>query len=186
MTFGENFQRLRKQAGLSQEDVAQKLFISRQSVSKWENGGAEPGIEHLIALADLYGVTVDELVGNVRHKPEEESQEREKSQEAYHALVMVRVISAIIISAGTMYYYGSCSIPIDLIALLVGIWVPHSAIWIISLILLVMNAVTGVMSLIAEGDVFSGFGMIICAVCLWALNRPEIRARFNMRKEEEL
>ena len=73
MNFHENLQRLRKQAGLSQEEVAQKLFLSRQSISKWENGGAEPGIENLKALAKLYGVTVDELVGN--EQPEDTTEE---------------------------------------------------------------------------------------------------------------
>lgn len=42
MTLGENLQQLRKSAGLSQEEVAGRLFVSRQSVSKWENDQAEP------------------------------------------------------------------------------------------------------------------------------------------------
>lgn len=63
MTLGENLQRLRKSAGLSQEEVAGRLFVSRQSVSKWENGQAEPGVENLKALAALYGVTMDQLTG---------------------------------------------------------------------------------------------------------------------------
>ena len=63
MTLGENLQNLRKEAGLSQEQVAQQLFVSRQTVSKWENNQAEPGVENLKALAGLYGVTLDRLVG---------------------------------------------------------------------------------------------------------------------------
>ena len=63
MTLGENLQNLRKEAGLSQEQVAQQLFVSRQTVSKWENNLAEPGVENLKALAGLYGVTLDRLVG---------------------------------------------------------------------------------------------------------------------------
>ena len=66
MNFHENLQRLRKQAGLSQEEVAQKLFLSRQSISKWENGGAEPGIENLKALAKLYGVDPGDLLRGVQ------------------------------------------------------------------------------------------------------------------------
>lgn len=65
MTLGENLQKLRKSAGLSQEEVAGRLFVSRQSVSKWENGQAEPGVENLKALAALYGVTMDQLTGMV-------------------------------------------------------------------------------------------------------------------------
>lgn len=64
MTLGENLQRMCRAKGLSQDEVARKLYLSRQSVSKWENCGAEPGVENLKALSRLYGVTVDELVGN--------------------------------------------------------------------------------------------------------------------------
>lgn len=63
MTLGENLRWLRKSAGLSQEEAAQKLYVSRQSVSKWENDQAEPGVENLKALATLYGVSMDELTG---------------------------------------------------------------------------------------------------------------------------
>jgi Predicted transcriptional regulators len=53
---------LRKSAGLSQEKLARKLDVSQQSVGRWENGNAEPSIGHLFALADIYGVTLDELL----------------------------------------------------------------------------------------------------------------------------
>ena len=63
MTLGETLQKLRKENGLSQEKVARVLFVSRQSVSKWEHDQAEPGVENLKALARLYGVTLDRLMG---------------------------------------------------------------------------------------------------------------------------
>ena len=63
MTLGENLQRLRKAKGMSQDEVAEKLFVTRQSVSKWETNKAEPGVENLKALAKLYGVSVDVLLG---------------------------------------------------------------------------------------------------------------------------
>lgn len=73
MTLGERLQQLRQRSGLSQEEVAQKLFLTRQSVSKWENGQAEPGVKNLKALARLYGVTVDALVGTEELPKEEKS-----------------------------------------------------------------------------------------------------------------
>ena len=89
MTLGERLQGLRQRSGLSQEEVAQKLFLTRQSVSKWENGQAEPGVENLKALARLYGVTVDDLVGA------EESPKEEKppvpSDSAYLRLLKLRL-----------------------------------------------------------------------------------------------
>lgn len=62
MTLGENLQKLRAAKGLSQQDVARTLYVSRQSVSKWENDAAEPGVENLKALAKLFGVTLDRLL----------------------------------------------------------------------------------------------------------------------------
>lgn len=53
---------LRKQNGLSQEEVADKLGISRQAVSKWERAEASPDTDNLISLAKLYGVSLDELL----------------------------------------------------------------------------------------------------------------------------
>jgi len=53
---------LRKEKGLSQEELAEKLGVSRQAVSKWERSEASPDTDNLIALAKIYGLTLDELV----------------------------------------------------------------------------------------------------------------------------
>ena len=53
----------RKRAGLTQKEVGDHIGISSQAVSKWENGQAEPDIDTLYRLAELYNTTVDELVG---------------------------------------------------------------------------------------------------------------------------
>lgn len=63
MNFGENFKNLRKQCGLSQQEVADKLQIKQSSVSDWENDVSRPDYEKLIALAELYDVTLYELLG---------------------------------------------------------------------------------------------------------------------------
>jgi len=63
MNFGENFKNIRKQCGLSQQDVADKLQIKQSSVSDWENDVSRPDYEKLIALSELYDVTLYELLG---------------------------------------------------------------------------------------------------------------------------
>ncbi|MDY2684415.1 MAG: helix-turn-helix transcriptional regulator [Eubacteriales bacterium] len=63
MNFGENFKNIRKQCGLSQQEVAYKLQIKQSSVSDWENDVSRPDYEKLIALAELYDVTLYELLG---------------------------------------------------------------------------------------------------------------------------
>ena len=62
MTLAEKLLALRTEKGLSQEDLAEQLGVSRQSVSKWETGQSVPDLDKIIKLADLFGVTVDELV----------------------------------------------------------------------------------------------------------------------------
>lgn len=62
MKLQENLIRLRKQKGLSQEDLAYHFSVSRQSVSKWESGLATPELERLLEIADFYKVSLDELV----------------------------------------------------------------------------------------------------------------------------
>ena len=60
---------LRRQNGLSQEDLAEKLSVSRQAVSKWERAESSPDTDNLIALAELYGVTLDELIHGAAAQP---------------------------------------------------------------------------------------------------------------------
>ncbi len=62
MSFQENFLRLRAKSGYTQEDIAHRLGVSRQSVAKWEAGKSTPDLEKLIALAELFDVSLDELV----------------------------------------------------------------------------------------------------------------------------
>lgn len=62
MIFGQRLKRERINKGWSQEELAQKLFVSRQSVSKWENGQNYPSIEIIIKISDLFKVTIDELL----------------------------------------------------------------------------------------------------------------------------
>lgn len=69
MTLGETIIRLRKEQGLSQEEVAAALEVSRQSVSKWENDSSVPELEKLVKLSELFGVTLDELVKGERPAP---------------------------------------------------------------------------------------------------------------------
>lgn len=62
MEFHEKLQELRKQKGLTQDQLAEKLYVSRTAVSKWESGRGYPNIESLKAISKCFGVTVDELL----------------------------------------------------------------------------------------------------------------------------
>lgn len=62
MSLGNNFYNARKKKGLSQEDVAEKLGVSRQTISKWETDETLPDIRQSKKLAVLYGLSLDELI----------------------------------------------------------------------------------------------------------------------------
>lgn len=62
MKFEENLRELRKRAGLSQEELAERLDVSRQAVSKWENGSSYPELDKLMILCDLFHCTLDDLL----------------------------------------------------------------------------------------------------------------------------
>lgn len=60
--IAEGLRKYRKQAGLSQDELAEKLHVTRQAVSRWESGSAMPSVDNLMELAAIFGVTVDELL----------------------------------------------------------------------------------------------------------------------------
>jgi len=87
MEFHEKLQELRKQKGLTQEQLAQALYVSRTAVSKWESGRGYPNIDSLKQIAKYFSVTIDELLsGNeALDLAEEEHKQKEKR---FRSLVM--------------------------------------------------------------------------------------------------
>ena len=62
MEFNEKLQKLRKSKGLTQEELAEDLYVSRTAISKWESGRGYPGIDSLKEIAAYFSVTIDELL----------------------------------------------------------------------------------------------------------------------------
>ncbi len=80
MEFNRKLQELRKQKGMTQNELAEALYVSRTTVSKWESGRGYPNIDSLKAMAILFSVTVDELLSGdeLLTLAEENSKQREK------------------------------------------------------------------------------------------------------------
>ena len=83
MQLGETVYRLRSQRGMSQGDLADALEVSRQSVSKWETGGAIPDLDKLVKMSGLFGVTLDELVKGESPASEPQPQAQSEPQVIY-------------------------------------------------------------------------------------------------------
>ena len=81
MEFNEKLQELRKNKGLTQEELAASLYVSRTAVSKWESGRGYPSIESLKQIAKFFDITIDELLssGEVLNVAEAETNRRTKS-----------------------------------------------------------------------------------------------------------
>lgn len=62
MNIGERLLKLRKQKGLSQEEIANIIGVSRQTISKWETGESNPDFDKIVPLCDLYNISTDELI----------------------------------------------------------------------------------------------------------------------------
>ena len=60
--LSERIYKFRRKSGLSQEQLAEKIGVSRQAISKWESGTSTPELEKLLALSDCFSITLDELV----------------------------------------------------------------------------------------------------------------------------
>ena len=71
MIFADAFKYYRKNAGFTQEEVANKLLVTPEAVSKWEVGGSTPDIYLLVPIADMFGISTDALLGNARKSKEE-------------------------------------------------------------------------------------------------------------------
>lgn len=90
-TFGQRFQRLRKSAGLTQEDVATKLNITSQAVSKWENDVSAPDISVLLELSEMLNVSVEQILGK---EPVADVVISENKKDIKSMVFRIKVISA--------------------------------------------------------------------------------------------
>ena len=104
MAFPENLQFIRAQAGITQEQLAEQLDVSRQSVSKWEGGQSFPEMDTLLRICDLYSVNLDTLLrGSVEESRVEDT--------AKYDRIMTRFAKQVAFSvAGMIAAAGLCGL----------------------------------------------------------------------------
>ena len=102
MTLGERIKEARKQCGLSQEQLAEKLAVSRSAVAKWETDKGIPDIANLIAISDEFGLSLDELIkDNVAVKKKIIA---DSSAKKWHILTIVYLVAIVAYIA----YFAIC------------------------------------------------------------------------------
>ena len=87
MSIAERILTLRKSKGMSQEQLAEAVGVSRQAVSKWESEQASPDPEKIITLSEVFGVTTDYLLKGIEPEKEAEQKPEEKKTEDTHMTV---------------------------------------------------------------------------------------------------
>lgn len=86
MEFSEKLQKLRKKQSLTQEELAEKLYVSRTAISKWESGRGYPSIDSLKVIAKFFHITIDDLIGSEEIITLAEQDKKDNSKK-YFALI---------------------------------------------------------------------------------------------------
>ncbi len=95
MQICERLKEARKTAGMTQEEVAEKVLVSRVTISSWENGKTLPDIASLISLSDLYNISLDELVKGDSKMTEKIKKDSKDLQVKTRVILTVAVIAVI-------------------------------------------------------------------------------------------
>ncbi|MBO4285902.1 MAG: helix-turn-helix transcriptional regulator [Bacilli bacterium] len=90
-TFGQRLSRLRREKGLTQNEIADRLGVTAQAVSKWENDQASPDIDILLKLSEIFEITLDELLG--KEKKTVELKEKPTKKDIGNMFLRIRVQS---------------------------------------------------------------------------------------------
>lgn len=104
MNIGERLLELRKQKGLSQEEVADQVGVTRQTVSKWEVGESKPDFDKIIPLCDLFSITTEELLRGEKGK-----EEQQVSKEEVYDRRKIKRKTAMVLSISIFLYFLSIS-----------------------------------------------------------------------------
>ena len=132
MTLGERLTELRKKQNLSQEDVAEKLNVTRQTVSKWELDQSTPDFDKIIPICKLYGITSEELLtgrkadannDNIEYSLMTDEEIKKKTAIAISTSVGLFILSVIWIIIGSSIEFISGEVLVGIFLLIVGIGV---------------------------------------------------------------
>lgn len=91
--LSEKLKHLRKETGLTQEQVAEKLHVTRSAIARWETDKGIPDITNLIAISDLYDVTIDELIKD--NKKVEQKVTADSKAKKWHLMVIVYLLAIV-------------------------------------------------------------------------------------------
>lgn len=104
MELAERLKAQREKLGLSQGDVADKLHITRQTVSRWETGKGTPDLENLVLLSEVYQVTVDELLKEQNTDKEEKKKMSEEKSRYFWGCLISLLVGLLLLMIDLLYF----------------------------------------------------------------------------------
>lgn len=120
MNLSKQIKRLREDAGFSQEELSEKIYVSRQTISNWENERSYPDIHNLLLLSVLFDVTLDELVkGDVETM---KNVIRKDEMGKYSNIMGGTILAAAILIGPIWKFFGTIGLLIPLGLWLIGMW----------------------------------------------------------------
>ena len=102
MKFNEKLIKLRKEKGLSQEELGYKLNVTRQTVSKWELGQTTPEMDKLLELSKMFGISVDELLDNTKEIESQTGKNKANKSRKKTIIIVISVALVIFILLGIL------------------------------------------------------------------------------------
>lgn len=165
MNLGENIYRLRTEKNMSQGALADALEVSRQSVSKWENNSAVPELEKLMKMGELFGVTLDELVGGIgaaEVTPGAHQVAAEQAALARQGLSAQQILGIVLLALGALFM---------IVLTVVGL---HDGLWLLGIFISIPFWLCGTICLTCRKNVGLKCAWVVYVLlwmipCLWIL-----------------
>lgn len=130
MTFGEKLKKLRSENALTQEQLAEKIFVTRTAVSKWETGEGYPSIDSLKAISNLFNVSVDELISDADIE-NKKSLDVKAAKRSYFSSILLLLTGALVLFLSFFFrgdsfflgYLRGLFIGISIVVILIGFFI---------------------------------------------------------------
>ena len=162
MEFNEKLQNLRKQKGLTQEELAEALYVSRTAISKWESGRGYPSIESLKAIANFFSVTIDDLLSS-NEALEIAEQENKQKQTQLRDLIFGLIDVSFLLLLFLPFFTNKTGEAIQSLSL-ISLFGVQSYLKILYFILVAVTSLMGVMMLSLQN----------CQISIWLKSKIKI------------
>ncbi len=177
MEFNEKLQELRKGRGLTQEELAEKLFVSRTAISKWESGRGYPSIDSLKQIAHFFSVTIDDLICSDEMISVAENEKKAFADKYVSLICNVMDILPIILLFVPAFGNGTASSETVALFALSGITPWVKTMFIVILGMTILNGICGVILVNFNKPVWNrhrlvtGAGLSILSITVFILTR---------------